>query len=78
MFSELRKNDVVIEETQTKAQGTLEFKTGTPRPAFYFDAQGTSNHHGKRMLGVINLEVQENIFNATETKTKLKIVNTVF
>ena len=69
LLSITKKCETLIEQTRRKAEDKLEFKMATPRETFHFNPPVEIEEDW--MLGLINLEAYNSIFNMTkENKTK--------
>ena len=72
LLSSLTKNcETLIEQTHKKPQETLEFKMVKPREAFHF--KPPIQIKGDWMIGLIDLEVYNSIFNITEENNKFEL-----
>ena len=63
--------ETLIEQTHRKAEETLEFKMIKPTETFHFKPQ--IQIQGDWMVGLVNLEVYNSIFNITEENNKFEI-----
>ena len=63
--------ETLIEQTHRKAEETLEFKMNKSRETFHF--KPPIQVEGDWMLGLVNLEVYNSIFNITEENNKFGI-----
>ena len=63
--------ETLIEQTHRKAEETLEFKIVKPRETFHF--KPPIQVKGDWMLGLVDLEVYNSIFNITEENNKFKL-----
>ena len=63
--------ETIIEQTHTKPQETLEFKMIKPRQTFHFNPPIQTKEDW--MLGLIDLEVYNSIFNITKENNKFKL-----
>ena len=70
LLSITKNCETLIEQTYTKAQRTLEFKKIKPRKIFHFNPP--ISIEGSRMIGLIDLEVYNSIFDITEQNNKLQ------
>ena len=61
----------LVEQTHRKPEETLEFKTNKSRETFHF--KPPIQVEGDWMLGLVNLEVYNSIFNITEENNKFDI-----
>ena len=71
LLSITKNCQTLIEQTHRKAEETLEFKMIKPREIFHF--KPPIQIQGDWMIGLINLEVYNSIFNITEENNKLQI-----
>ena len=71
LLSITKNCETLIEQTHTKAQDTLEFKMTKPRKNFHFNPP--ISIEGSWMIGLIDLEVYNSIFNITEQNNKLQL-----
>ena len=71
LLSITKNCETLIEQTHRKAEETLEFKMIKPRGTFHFNPP--IQIQGDWMIGLINLEVYNSIFNITEEKNKFDI-----
>ena len=71
LLSITKKCETLIEQTNRKAEETLEFKMIKPRETFHFKPQ--IQIQGDWMLGLVNPEVYNSIFNITEENNKFEI-----
>ena len=62
--------ETLIEQTHTKPQETLEFQTNKSRETFHFKPPIQVN--GNCMIGSVDLEVYNSIFNITEKNNKFE------
>ena len=70
----LTKNcEMLINQTHRKANETLEIKMIKPRETFHF--KPPIQIKGDWMIGVVDLEVYNSIFNITEEKTISNFIN---
>ena len=68
----LTKNcEMLIEQTHRKAEETLEFKMNKSREIFHFSPP--IQPKGEWMIGLVDLEVYNSIFNITEENNKFEI-----
>ena len=63
--------ETLIEQTHRKPEKTLEFKMTKPRETFHFTPSMEIKEDW--VLGVVNLEVYNSIFNITEENNKFEI-----
>ena len=68
--------EILIEQTHRKPEETLEFKMIKPRETFHFNPP--IHIKGDWMLGLIDLEVYNSIFNRTEENNKLELYPDTF
>ena len=71
LLSITKNCETLIEQTDTKAQETLEFKMTKPREIFHF--KSPIQIQGDWMIGLTNLEVYNSIFNITNKNKKFEI-----
>ena len=71
LLSITKNCETLIEQTHTKPQETLEFKLIKPRETFHFKPPIQTT--GDWMLGLVDLEVYNSIFNITEKNNKFEI-----
>ena len=71
LLSITKNCETIIEQTHTKPQETLEFKMTKPRETFHFNPPIQVKEDW--MLGLVDLEVYNSIFNITEENNKFKI-----
>ena len=69
-----KSNQEIAENTHSKPQETLEFKTTKQKESFSFDVSLLLPE--KRMMGVTSLEVNNTVYNITEKNNKLEILLT--
>ena len=68
----LTKNcETLVQQTHRKPEETLEFKMTEPRKTFHFKPPTQSK--GDWMLGLIDLEVYNSIFNITKENNKFEL-----
>ena len=73
----LTKNcETLIEQTHRKPEETLEFKMTKPRETFHFNP--SIKTEGDWMLGLIDLEVYNSIFNITKENNKFELYTDTF
>ena len=70
LLSITKKCETLIEQTHTKPQEALELKMIKPRETFHFKAP--IQVKGNWMIGLVDLEVYNSIFNITEENNKFK------
>ena len=76
LLSITKNCETLIEQTHRKPEETLEFKMIKPRETFHFK---TPIHiKGDRMLGLIDLEVYNSIFNITTENNKFELYTDTF
>ena len=63
--------ETLIKQTHTKPQETLEFKMIKPRETFHFNPP--IQIKGDWMIGLVDLEVYNSIFNITEENNKFEL-----
>ena len=71
LLSITKNCETIVEQTHTKPQESLEFKMIKPRQTFQFNPPILIK--GDWMLGLVDLEVYNSIFNITEQNNKLKL-----
>ena len=71
LFSITKNCETLIEQTHTKPQETLEFKMIKPRETFHF--KPPIQIKGDWMIGLVDLELYNSIFNITEENNKLQL-----
>ena len=71
LLSITKNCETLIKQTHRKAEETLEFKMIKPREIFHFKPQ--IQIQGDWMLGLVNLEVYNSVFNITEENNKFEI-----
>ena len=72
LFLSITKNcEMLIDQTHKKAEETLEFKMIKPKETFHFNPPIQVKEDW--MLGLINLEVYNSIFNITEENNKFEL-----
>ena len=71
LLSITKNCETLIEQTHRKAEEALEFKMIKPRETFHFKPQ--IQIQGDWMVGLVNLEVYNSIFNITEENNKFEI-----
>ena len=72
LLSIAKSNQEIVENTHSKPQETLEFKTTKQKESFSFDVPLTLNE--KWMMGVTSLEVYNTVYNITNSNNKLQII----
>ena len=76
LLSITRNCEKLVEQTHRKPEETLEFKKLEPREIFHFNAPIIIK--GEWMLGLINLEVYNSIFNITKENNKFELYTYTF
>ena len=71
LLSMTKNCETLIEQTHRKAEETLEFKMNKSRETFHFKPSFQIKENW--MLGLVNLEVYNSIFNITEENNKFEI-----
>ena len=71
LLSITKKCETLIEQTHRKAEETMEFKMIKPRESFHF--KPPIEIKGDWMIGLVDLEVYNSIFNKTEENNKFKL-----
>ena len=71
LLSITKNCETLIEQTQRKPEETLEFKMTKPREIFHFTPAIVIKEDW--MLGLVDLEVYNSIFNITETNNKFEL-----
>ena len=71
LLSITKNCETLIQQTHRKAEETLEFKMIKPRETFHF--KPPVQVKGDWMLGLVNLEVYNFIFNITEQYKKFQL-----
>ena len=71
LLSITKNCEILIEQTHTKPQETLEFKMIKPRQTFHFSPP--IQIKGDWMIGLTDLEVYNSIFNITEENNKFEL-----
>ena len=71
LLSITKNCETLIEQTHTKSQETIEFKTIKPRETFHF--KPPIQIQGDWMIGLTDLEVYNSIFNITEENNKFEL-----
>ena len=66
----------MVKQTHRKPEETLEFKMLKPRETFHFNSP--INTKGDWMLGLIDLEVYNSIFNKTKENNKFELYTDTF
>ena len=65
----VKKLDEIEKNTHTKPQETLEFKMVRPKQTFHFDEDLIIPE--KWLMGLVNLQVYNTVYNITERNNKL-------
>ena len=71
LLSVTKNCETLIDQTHRKAEETLEFKMIKPRETFHF--KPPFQVKGDWMIGLVDLEVYNSIFNITEQNNKFKL-----
>ena len=71
LLSITKNCETLIEQSHRKAEETLEFKMNKPRETFHF--KPPIQVKGDRMIGLVDLEVYNSIFNITEENNKIEL-----
>ena len=71
LLSNTKNCEVLIEQSHRKAKETLQFKMNKSRETFHF--RPSIQIQGSWMLGLVDLEVYNSIFNITETNNKFEL-----
>ena len=71
LLSITKNCETIIEQTHTKPQETLELKITKSRETFHF--KPTIQTEGDWMIGLVDLEVYNSIFNITEEDNKFQL-----
>ena len=71
LLSITKNCEMLIEQTHTKPQETLEFKMTKPKETFHF--KPPIQVKGDWMIGLTDLEVYNSIFNITEENNKFEL-----
>ena len=71
LLSITKNCETLINQTHRKPEETLEFKMSKPREIFHFTPPSEIKEDW--MLGLIDLEVYNSIFNITEEKNKFQL-----
>ena len=71
LLSITKNCETIIKQTHTKPQETLEFKMTKPRETFHFNPSIQTKEDW--MLGLVDLEVYNSIFNITEQNNKFQL-----
>ena len=73
LLSITKNCETLIDQTHRKAEETLEFKLIKPRETFHF--KPPIQVKGDWMIGLVDLEVYNSIFNITEENNKFQLYN---
>ena len=73
LLSVTKNCETLIEQTQRKAEETLEFKVIKPRETFQFSPP--IQVKGDWMIGLVDLDVYNSIFNITEENNNSNFIN---
>ena len=76
LLSITKNCETVVQQTHRKPEGTLEFKMTEPRKTFHFTPPIQTK--GDKMLGLIDLEVYNSIFNITKENNKFELYTDTF
>ena len=76
LLSITKNCETLIEQTHRKPEETLEFKMTKPRETFHFNP--SIKTEGDWMLGLIDLEVYNSIFNITKENNKFELYTDTF
>ena len=76
LLSITKNCEKLVEQTHRKPEETLEFKMLRPRETFHFNSP--INTKGDWMLGLIDLEVYNSIFNITKENNKFEFYTDTF
>ena len=71
LLSITKNCETIIEQTHTKPQETLEFEMTKPRETFHFNPPILIKGHW--MIGLVDLDVYNSIFNITEENNKFEL-----
>ena len=71
LLSKTKNCETLIKQTHRKAEETLEFKMIKPRETFHF--KPPIQVKGDWMIGLVDLEVYNSIFNITEENNRLQL-----
>ena len=69
-----KHTDILIEQTKTKPQETLEFKMNKQMQTFSFNLPINLLEEGKWLLGVTSLECTNSVFNITNENNSFSII----
>ena len=69
-----KHTDILIENTKTRAQETLEFKMNKQMQTFSFNPPITSVEEGKWLLAVSSFECTNSVFNITNDNNSFSII----
>ena len=76
LLSFTKNCEKLVEQTHRKPEETLEFKMIKPRETFHFNPP--IHIKGDWMIGLVDLEVYNNIFNITVEKNKFELYTDTF
>ena len=76
LLSITKNCEKLVEQTHRKPEETLEFKMLKPRETIHFNP--SIKTEGEWMLGLIDLEVYNSIFNITKEKNKFELYTDTF
>ena len=76
LLSITKNCETLVQQTHRKPEETLEFKMVIPRETFHFNPP--KNVKGDWMLGLIDLEVYNSIFNITKENNKFELYTDTF
>ena len=68
-----KRTDILIEQTKTKPQKTLEFKKNKQRQTFSFNPPRNLIEEGKWLLAVTKFETTNSVFNITDKNMSFSI-----
>ena len=78
LLSIIKNCETLIEQIQTQPQATLEFKMTKPRETFRFNPPFQIEEDWMRMIGLMDLEVYNSIFNINTTNNKFELYADIF
>ena len=78
LLSVTKNCETLIKQTHTKPEVTLEIKLTKSKQTFHFNPSINFGLHSNRMIGLINLEVYNSIFNITEENNKFELYTDTF
>ena len=73
LLSVTKKCEMLVKQSHTKPQETLEFKRPIPRESFAFQASIILGLDSNWMVGLTSLEVYNSVFNITEESNKFDL-----